>query len=262
MTYSLEGCRLKVDRAKRHLDCLRKECRQWFAGESQAEVVNGWTVLSWRFPADLPLVWGVAVGDVIHNVRSALDHLVWEAVRANNRNPNDESAFPICVTQVEWWQTAGNRRSSGQSCLRGIAQDTLSVIERVQPYLKPNKAAAESTELAVIRAVSNFDKHRTLPVQHVLTGPHLEPPEVAPGVEVEAIQWLVGYRHRVESGTPLVRYKLRKDPTPEGEMAVVFTLPVSIGFKYGRLDILTFERIERLIETVDGVIDDVGATLP
>ncbi len=39
--------------------------------------------------------FSVVVGDVIHNLRSALDHLAWQLVILDGGQPNDSTQFPI-----------------------------------------------------------------------------------------------------------------------------------------------------------------------
>src|SRR5258708_7566139 len=47
---------------------------------------------------DLPARWSCIVGEAIHNLRSALDHLAWQLVLANNNIPNRSAEFPIFET--------------------------------------------------------------------------------------------------------------------------------------------------------------------
>lgn len=49
-----------------------------------------------------PLRLGVIVGDLVHNVRSALDHLVWQLVLANAQQPTRATQFPVCSKREQW----------------------------------------------------------------------------------------------------------------------------------------------------------------
>ena len=42
-------------------------------------------------PEDFPLI----IGDTLQNLRTALDHLVWQLILSNGGTPNVNSAFPI-----------------------------------------------------------------------------------------------------------------------------------------------------------------------
>ena len=55
--------------------------------------------------ADLPSFparWGVLVGELIHNLRSALDYLIGEFVREGGREPDSGNAFPISKTRARY----------------------------------------------------------------------------------------------------------------------------------------------------------------
>lgn len=48
--------------------------------------------------AELPVSVSVILGDVVHNLRGALDHLAWQIVASTGRNPSTSTYFPICKT--------------------------------------------------------------------------------------------------------------------------------------------------------------------
>lgn len=45
--------------------------------------------------AEVPLTFSAIIGDVLYDLRSALDHLAWQLVIANGGTPNRDTAFPI-----------------------------------------------------------------------------------------------------------------------------------------------------------------------
>lgn len=45
-----------------------------------------------RYP---PEEWSLLVGDIVHNARSALDHLAWRLVESCGALPSQSTAFPI-----------------------------------------------------------------------------------------------------------------------------------------------------------------------
>jgi hypothetical protein len=77
-----------------------------------------------------PLRLGVILGDMVHNLRSALDHLVWQAVLRNGGRPNRSHQFPICDDEKDW-------------------NDACNVV------MKP-------AALSRLREISNEDKHRVV----------------------------------------------------------------------------------------------------
>ena len=38
-------------------------------------------------PSDIPMNWSVLAGDICYNLRSSLDHLVWQLVMDNSETP-------------------------------------------------------------------------------------------------------------------------------------------------------------------------------
>ena len=75
-----------------------------------------------------PLRLGVILGDLVHNLRSTLDHLVWQAVvRQGDVEPTTQHQFPICDDESSW-PAASKRR------LKGVAAVDQEAIREVQPF--------------------------------------------------------------------------------------------------------------------------------
>ena len=97
-----------------------------------------------------PLRLGVLVGEFAHNLRSALDQLVWSLALARVEEPSDRLQFPIYDTPPnDWRSVAGDR-------LRDVPAEAQEDIWRVQPC---NGDRPESNALTVVRKLSNTDKH-------------------------------------------------------------------------------------------------------
>lgn len=106
-----------------------------------------------KFPTVDP-AWGLVLGDAVHNLRSALDHLAWQLVRANGAKPSRATQFPI-------HGEAGGVRIAG-----GVDPDALALIEQVQPY----HGRDEGENLRLINALDIMDKHRYLIVTAMAVG--------------------------------------------------------------------------------------------
>src|SRR5262245_47951859 len=97
---SLAGARAKVARATSHLEVF---AAQWqhvvdrgdytFVHEVHA---NG---LNHRYRAaavpELPAHFALVLGDCVHNLRAALDHVAHELVRADGGAPGERTHFPV-----------------------------------------------------------------------------------------------------------------------------------------------------------------------
>ena len=99
--HPLDGVRAKLTRAQRHSLELDREIRAWFerhpyghTGEFDRETSE--YVFRYRIYETPPVVWSVVFGDIVHNLASALDHLAWQLVILNGREPIErQTAFPI-----------------------------------------------------------------------------------------------------------------------------------------------------------------------
>lgn len=115
------------------------------------------------FKRDLPLLyWGTIVGDFVHNLRSALDHIIY--VISHRRDPvefaNDNTtAFPICDSPNEF---NGRKRRDWQPNheIRGLPDDAKAIVEALQPYNRGNDLLSDP--LRILREMDDIDKHRAI----------------------------------------------------------------------------------------------------
>lgn len=153
----------KLARADEHLDALYRETDGWGDGdpiaidrESNADGSEHTFSLRYKVQPDT-LRWAVLMGDALHNLRGALDHLIYGlAAVQTGKNPPDDHAklmFPIC-----------SEPSAFQNALWRIAplsQETQAAIERTQPYDRLNPGNW-FMPLWWLHEMHNIDKHRFL----------------------------------------------------------------------------------------------------
>jgi hypothetical protein len=169
MTIDLSGCQAKVERADEHLNVLYAELQAFFKPYSNRRIVyhardGAWHVILVRPPIDKPppLRLSIICGDVIHNLRSALDHLVWQLVLAEGNKPGKWNSFPIYSDSKDFDRDIRLRKKKrGRGPLEGIDSkgDAWAAIENAQPYRRANPGA---DPLAMLNALDVIDKHRTL----------------------------------------------------------------------------------------------------
>ncbi len=105
--------------------------------------------------------WGVLLGDAIHNLRSALDHVIWQLVVLNGEEPGAHNQWPLCRSREGYLKP---RKKGGVSVretfLRGVAKDARAIIDRLQPY----RAGPDLDRhfLSSLAPLSNADKHRVI----------------------------------------------------------------------------------------------------
>lgn len=97
--------------------------------------------------------WSLIVGDFVHNIRGALDAMVWSFATADGRKPSKPRRvyFPI-VTEAAGWDTARI------DMLQTVPDEVAERIASVQPFTftDPNQHMA-----VVLRDMSNTDKHQS-----------------------------------------------------------------------------------------------------
>lgn len=109
-------------------------------------------------PTEPPLVLSVILGDFIHNLRSALDHLIWQIVVIMNETPGRWTSFPLYDDPDDFTKRVRKPWEQGKkSALLGLDSATFAAVERLQPY---NRQAGKEHGLGVLNTLSNIDKHQ------------------------------------------------------------------------------------------------------
>ena len=152
--------RIKVERAKKHLRDLETELLAW-RGKYLSIVIQGGKVPSGfsqmscdptsRVPM-LPANAIAAAGDVVHNLRSALDHLVYQlaVVGTPRTEPNRKVGFPI-AKDLKTYEFVKVKK------VQGMRPDAIKAIDALQPY----KGGCNGDTLWRIHDLDNSNKHRT-----------------------------------------------------------------------------------------------------
>lgn len=98
---------------------------------------------------EMPTHWPLLAGEAIQNLRSALDHLVYEKSGRNRR-----TQFPIFTDHCEFQVLAPRK-------MKGVPESVRTSIEEAQPYRRMPEDASHHP-LTQLSALSNLDKHRVL----------------------------------------------------------------------------------------------------
>lgn len=156
---ALEGVRLKLDRAEHTIEEIYEAIVEYLAEENYSIIgeFNSETseyVLRGKVTKSTAEV-GVTAGDVVHNLRSALDHLAWQLALLTTSTPYNFTQFPIALTEGEF------RRDRGQKMIRDLSPKHRARIETFQPYHGTNTAWTPFA-LRDLRVLSNTDKHRLI----------------------------------------------------------------------------------------------------
>jgi hypothetical protein len=157
----LRSCYVKLWRSWEHIQALDSHIARWKFG-------GGFTITHDALPdgridfriryGELPAEWSLLIGDAFHNMRSALDHLVYGLTElALDRELTDQEArrteYPI-FGETALDDKARERRIG---YLAPHVQDT---IVKLQPHLLGDKFDRHT--LWTLHQYDNFDKHRTI----------------------------------------------------------------------------------------------------
>jgi hypothetical protein len=157
-----ESYQEKLEWARKHLDALDRDVSTFVTSDAYAILRDfnsetGKGVCHFSVKKAIPLDWSLRVGDIVHNMRSGLDALVYALALEHSGEPTNEDAiniqFLICDTEAEFRKREARRHGR----MSPAAQDGITF---VQPYKRPR--AGYRNELAVLRDLSNIDKHRHL----------------------------------------------------------------------------------------------------
>jgi hypothetical protein len=145
--------RVKIERAKKHLIDLERELRKWRRLQSKTarakpnfdlpEKIRPVLYLNLSFEA-------VAMaGDVLQNLRSALDYLAYHLVLVNGEKPTTSTAFPISKNIAAYEQDKTRK-------VKGMRPIAIEAIDRLKPY------GGGDGFLWKLHELNNIDKHRAL----------------------------------------------------------------------------------------------------
>jgi hypothetical protein len=162
-----EGIKLKIERAKEHIRDLESVVVPFFDGYPYtyaADLLPQISHYSVRLATvkPLPTCIPVIVGDGIHNLRAALDHLAWQLVEAGGGTPNGQTAFPIVAADANAVQRY--RSAVGKGEIAKMRPGAFKLLESIQPYNSGDKTLVEIHQLDI------WDKHRLILAVYAVLG--------------------------------------------------------------------------------------------
>jgi hypothetical protein len=161
--HRLAGAIAKFSHASEEFDVLATEIESFFNEDPAPHISRGefdvdsleWIERVQR--QELPLRWGVILGSCVHNLRSALDHLICQVTLLNGGTMDDcaEAQFPIASGSEQQFESMADRRLP--AC---FSDKHRAMVKASQPYHAGDRAP--NHPLSVLADLSNADKHRLL----------------------------------------------------------------------------------------------------
>ncbi len=169
MSGNLAGVDLKIGRAKAHLAELQESVGAVLKSDAE-HFVSEYDSKSKRHvyrAQNLPVVdpqWALQAGEVVYQLRSALDHLAWQLVEREGRTPNKQTQFPVRDSL-----RGQNNQVLPVKVLLPLSNDSkvLGLLNECQPYYGDGTTElspfdAHRHPLWVLKVLNNIDKHRLL----------------------------------------------------------------------------------------------------
>lgn len=155
---ALAGTWAKVRRARHHYDALTAAIDSYLAippYRIDERLVGDERVLRASASTEPPLELALMLGDLVQNLRSALDHLAWAFAKTAKRNPMRRTQFPILDKPPKDFDR--------ERQVLDIPEPVRRIMEAMQPYQQDDPIGhLIGMELATLRELSNRDKHRVL----------------------------------------------------------------------------------------------------
>lgn len=145
------GPELKIKRAYQHILDFKAIVDQAIADNSGGGFVSSPTggVIAVRFPEHTPTI----LGDAIHNLRAALDHLYCILIQVNGGTPGDYSRFPFMKSKEDLKATLKGQKKIGLAPSDKVCG---IIVDDVQPF------PGGQTRLYDLHRLDITDKHMTL----------------------------------------------------------------------------------------------------
>lgn len=110
----------------------------------------------------IPKRFSVLSGEIVHHLRSSLDHITWHFSNAEYRIKS-ENAIEFPVFRIDPLTQAAKDRYERK--IKGISNpNALSLIRDLQPYRRGSDA--EDDPICIVHDMDRFDKHRELAIVH------------------------------------------------------------------------------------------------
>lgn len=192
MNDSFDGIHEKLKRTRENIGDLESEISAFFQGgeypvlpEDDRELLL--KAIQYHKSRVIPLRFSVLVGEIVHHLRSCLDHVIWEFSDETYRLKYFwKIEFPV----VEVRPSDKDSKARYEGKIKGITGARLrEFIEKLQPYNTPDPIECP---LLILHKMDVIDKHRELVL---CTGTGVR--ELPMGVIVEKA--LASYQHSVSS---------------------------------------------------------------
>jgi len=253
---SIDPALRKVDRARKHIDDLEQgvaayveDSTTWRYDDDSEE--RGRVIVKVEQMVAPPVELALICGDVVHNLRTALDYVIFQLGIADKGMVSDESQFPLLLTTP----SARDWKSIVNGILGLLSPVHVEEVRRLQPFSDARDNTI-NVKLGMLSALDNRDKHR-LPLV-VDTAASRGTVSLDKPVRRVQITHQVGDVIPIKDDTELFRLKAWGGP-----INVAIHARIQFGISFGHERGPTVLNLRDLANTAAGVIGafgiDIGA---
>jgi hypothetical protein len=220
----------------------------------EADKPAGLVVAHFTVDESMPEEMSLYAADLVHNTRTALDHVLARLKDDFGGDPG-QGSFPTWQTEELWQEkvmSAGKR-----SPVQGLSQPAVDLIYGEQPL---HRASPADDPLVILNGLDNTDKHRELNPAFVYPGVDrgIDLIEVvdASKVQVATNLWEAG--QDLDDGTLLARFIIRGG----GRLVVRASETAHLGFATGKVGssrtgyIAMINRVRGIANKAEQLIDN------
>jgi hypothetical protein len=244
----LDGIWAKLDRAEEQIGALRDFPGPWSSREKpygfRPQVDKGQRRYIWSLVVRKPIPPTAAViGDeIIHHLRSSLDHLAGYLVESSGGEPNNVTAWPFERSHRGWIRRVERRKHAWQlwrkdrgGPLPGIPRNgpIWALIESTQPH-KSGRNTRDDL-LFSLNDSWNANKHRILNDLWLEAAPEGSPLDlfnVVPDIEPVESRWIIKPGDELKDGTKIAIFHFPKSaplPSMQVKMKAQFRTQIVMG---------------------------------
>jgi hypothetical protein len=258
---------LKFERAVEHLNTVTAEAAAFIEGDfntpvgEECELLDdGWTILKWGEIKPVPTRWSLYLGDYLHNLRSALDHMIYAIAVANDHANPDNTQFPIYDALAKWVQDIEERDPTLKpSPVAGLPDEAVEDIKALQPFRHKRDKARKADPLMSLLRMSNADKHRRLYAAAIATGKITNLRFDPPGYVRILKKRIPPGGQAAKRGAEIARVKIEWMREHDTEVGARYNSPVQIAFGEHGQDRPTFTMA--VLFDILNAVDKVGHAL-
>lgn len=196
----------------------------------------------------VPIEWSVKLGEILYNLQSALDHLVWQLVLANGQEPGRHNAFPVVKDESDW--------QKAPTQLKGVMPQVERMIKYLQPYTGGMGLQFNVAMFRTLQELCNIDKHRHLNwliAKSTVVIPNIPHNRLSTNSPFQGL----AYNGKIEKGKALLRFN-----NPEEDIRPCFRIDVHFDDEQevagGRL---VTHILNECLKAVRGAVELLEATL-